>query len=337
MTEAEQPTIRITTASRTFEGHGNSILAAAVFPDGRRMVTSSGDKTLRLWDLEDGVVLRIMEGHHFCVRKVAVSRDGKFIASGDDGGELIAWNGDGGPLTQPIKIHFKRISSLDFSPDSTFLASGSFDTTAELWNTKTWQVQGNPINCGSDAEILWVQYSPSGEHLAIATFKDIQIWYPSKRECVTKFRGHSVFSGAYNVSLAWTPDGKQLVSAGNFGDPTIRIWDSSTWMQAGEPWKGHTDTVYMIAFNPTGTLVASASEDHQVRLWRLSDRRTIAILKHPSGIYCVTFSTDGKYILSGGADRMISKWAVPLKEDILEDKASDVRFCSFSVPSSHFL
>jgi WD40 repeat protein len=326
MTEAEQPAIRITTASRTFKGHEGCIAAAAVFPDRRRMVTASDDKTLRLWHLEDGVLLKIMEGHRFSVISVAVSRDGQFIASGDVGGEVIAWNRDGESLIEPIKNHTKRVWWLDFSPDSTVLASGSCDGT-ELWNTKTWQVQGDPLNCG--AEIFSVRYSPSGECLAIATFQNIQIWNPGKRECITKFQGHSAFNRALNISLVWTPDGKQLVSGGSTLDPTIRIWDSSTWKQVGEPWKGHTGSVMMIALNPTGTLLASASQDHQVRLWRLSDQRTIAILKHTNGVGCVTFSTDGKHILSGGNDKVISKWAVPLPKDILQDHASHASFVHF--------
>jgi WD40 repeat protein len=188
-------------------------------------------------------------------------------------------------------------------------------------------VQGDPINCG--AEIVCVRYSPSGEHLAIATFENIQIWNPAKRERIAKFEGHYAFDGACNISLAWTPDGKQLISSGNYRDPTIRIWDSSTWEQIGEPWKGHTQSVMMIAMNPTGTLLASASTDHQVRLWRLSDQRTIAIFKHTNQVYCVTFSMDGKHILSGGQDHMISKWEIPLPEDILQVNASHASFVHF--------
>ncbi|KAG1868197.1 WD40-repeat-containing domain protein, partial [Suillus tomentosus] len=103
----------------------------------------------------------------------------------------------------------------------------------------------------------------------------------------------------------------------------MRIWDSSTWMQVGERWKGHTDFVFMIALNPAGTLLASASGDQQVRLWRLSDRRTIAIFKHPNQVFCVNFSADGKHVLSGGRDDMISKWAVPLLGDVPEDQLSN--------------
>jgi WD40 repeat protein len=82
-----------TTPLRTFGGHERTVNAVAVFPDRRRMVTGSDDRTLRLWDLETGVVLKKMEGHSNRVRALAVSRDGQIIASGDDGGEIITWHG----------------------------------------------------------------------------------------------------------------------------------------------------------------------------------------------------------------------------------------------------
>jgi WD40 repeat protein len=54
---AAQP-ISITTPSRSFEGHTHTINAVAVFRDGCRMVTSSNDETIRLWDLKGGVELK---------------------------------------------------------------------------------------------------------------------------------------------------------------------------------------------------------------------------------------------------------------------------------------
>ncbi|KIK35356.1 hypothetical protein CY34DRAFT_96219, partial [Suillus luteus UH-Slu-Lm8-n1] len=94
---------------------------------------------------------------------------------------------------------------------------------------------------------------------------------------------------------------------------TIREWDPLTWQQVGLPWElGHGSNIYAIAIHPAGTLVASASRDYVVRLWRLSDQKIIAIFNH--SIYtpkCVTFSVDGRHILSGGEDKKISEWAVP--------------------------
>ncbi|KAG2741376.1 WD40 repeat-like protein [Suillus brevipes Sb2] len=85
-----------TTPLRNFEDHDETIWTVAAFHDTRRMVTGSWDKTLRIWDLETGIVLKKMEGHSSKVEALAVSRDGQIIASGDDGGEIIAWHGENG-------------------------------------------------------------------------------------------------------------------------------------------------------------------------------------------------------------------------------------------------
>lgn len=304
--------------AREFEDHYQTVLAVAVFPDRQRMVTASSDSWLRMWDLRTGVLLKMMAGHNSEVWALAVSQDGQLIASGDDKGEVIAWHGATGEyLTKAIKTQ-SGIISLDFSPSGTVLATVSMDQKAKLWDTKSWQLQGSPILCND--RIFCVRYSPSGGHLAIATAKNIEIYNPGTRHRVAKFNGH----GSYNCSLAWTPDGTGLLSSGNYEDPTIREWDTSTWEQVGDAWTGHTNDINVIAIHPAGTLVASASDDKQVRLWRLSDQRTISVFQHSDRVCCVTFSMDGKHILSGGDDQKISEWNVhrdALPEDTHKSKA----------------
>ncbi|KAG0703993.1 hypothetical protein DFH29DRAFT_404756 [Suillus ampliporus] len=304
---------------REFKDHEDAVTAVAAFPDGQRIVTGSTDKTLRLWDLKTGVVLKKMERHRSTVWRLAVSPDGQFIASGDQSGEVIVWHGETGePLTQLINAHSSYIFTLDFSPGGTMLASGSADKTTKLWNTKTWKPQGNPIKCSS-GQVFCIRHSPSGELLAIATSRTIEIYNTCTRECVANLE--AVVSPAYNLSLAWTPNGTRLLTGGSDNDPTIREWDTSTWQQIGDPWTGHTSHINGIAIHPASTLVASASTDNHVRLWRLSDRRTIAIFQ-PSlySALCVTFSVDGKYILSGGRDMMVSQWAVPKLAQVSDSK-----------------
>jgi WD40 repeat protein len=89
-------------------------------------------------------------------------------------------------------------------------------------------------------------------------------------------------------------------------------------LAACRPCEGHTPSwrrmnAITIAIDPTGTLLASASAsgDNLVRLWRLSDRQTIAIFQHSSSPLSVTFSVDGRHILSGSQDNKISEWVVP--------------------------
>jgi len=317
MAEIIHPTILLTTPNRSFQGHESVVNAVAVLPDGRRIVTCSRDTTLCLRNLEDGLVLKKMNGHHNPVLAVAVSGDGQLIASGDVNGELIVWQGNTGEfLTQSIKVRSNAITTLDFSPDAALLASG-YDWMMKLWSTNTWEVQGNPINCGADVNCA--RFSPSGELLAIATNKGIEIWNPYTRDRVAKFKA----AIDKDLSLVWTPDGTRLLSAGSFSDRTIREWDTSTWKQVGDPWRGHNDRINALAVDSTGTFLASASSDKDVRLWRLSDRRNIAIFTHSWPAHCVTFSADDKYIFSGGVDGKVSEWNAP------EGQAPEVSSHSF--------
>jgi len=325
MTDIAETIIPITEPDRVFEGHTDSVNAVATFPDGGRMVTCSGDKTLRLWDLKNGVMLKKMEGHRTNVGAMAVSKDGKLIASGDGNGELIAWDGDTGESLMITSAAVSDvITSLDFSPDSAVLMAVSLDRTISLWRTNTWGVRSQ-ISVGES--IYRGRYSPSGKLLAIVTESYIQIWDPSRLECIAKIAARDLYS------LAWTPDGTRLLSGG-FVNTTILEWDTSTWKQVGDRWRGHTEAINDLAVNSTGTLV-SASKDNYVHIWRISDRQTVAVFNLSHVVNCVTFSADGKYILCGCRDNNITEWRIP--EDAFLEVAPDaqtssVSFSSFVVP-----
>ena len=78
------------------EGHGREVTSVSITPDGRRAVSGSWDKAVRVWDLENGACLRMLDGHGDIVTAVSVTPDGRRAVSGGEDNTLRVWDLESG-------------------------------------------------------------------------------------------------------------------------------------------------------------------------------------------------------------------------------------------------
>jgi WD40 repeat protein len=144
-----------------------AILYSAQFsPDGKRILTASGDDTACVWDAQSGQLLTGPLEHNGGAMPSTVSArfslDGKRIltASADTAQVWDAVSGQ--PLTEPLK-HSNLITSVQFSPDGRWIATASTDHTARVWDAQNGQPLTEPLPHGDIVNSA--QFTPDGRQI----------------------------------------------------------------------------------------------------------------------------------------------------------------------------
>jgi WD40 repeat protein len=306
-------------------------------PDGNRLVSSSGDRAIRLWDIASGKELLRLECASAGDRcpAVAWSPDGKTLAVGGIHGKSI---GVVDALTGKDIFHLTghqyAATVLAWSPDGKKLASQAGDGTVRLWNLATkqeiLQLKGHEVFSLS----LALAWSPDGKILALGGEKTILLRDAATGRELLRLTGHEKRID----SLAWSPDGKMLASGS--GDKTIRIWemetgkalcrfasnganvdwvawssDSKTLISGGCQWEAASgkqlrrlDGLSQAVGSPDGTMLASWGAS-AIQLWDAATGNEIRPRSgHESDILTVAWSSDGKLLATGGGEKTIRLW-----------------------------
>ena len=283
----------------TFQGHEKFVNSVDFSPDGKYIVSGGADHNIIIWYI-DGHIHKfingqIHNGHRAEVNSVQFSPDGQHIISASADRTLKLWNLKGQCLKTFIG-HTSHIKNVCFSPDGKLIASAGADGKIKLWNLDGIEIQNFSVRSNA---ANYVCFSPDNETIAVAEKNHvITLWKVNEKELKT-FR-------EYNNELSqvcFSPDVHKVVVATTNG--SIKILTSD-----GEPLQiikntdpnAHQLEINGIAFSPDGTMFASASGDHCVKIWNLNGECLHTFDKHDTWVTRVCFSPDSSKVLSATAD-----------------------------------
>lgn len=272
--------------------HNTTLKSVTFSPDGQHVMTTSGDRTARVWRSDGSGEPLVLQGHSDEVLSGAFSKHGR-IATGSKDGTVRVWQM--GDPSEPVVLtpEIGSIQALAFRHDGRSLVMGS-----STGNVDEWTVDGGEKIYYYDkreSAITQIVFSPDGTRVLIsAEDGTVKVRLPGPMES-WEMPGHqeAVVSGTFS------PDGDLLVTASR--DKTARVWRSD----GGKLPRMIFGIDYPLMAgvrSPDGKRLATISGSNRTLALGDSDGRNQLILDSGAQVRSVSFSPDGEKLLTVSPD-----------------------------------
>ena len=316
-------------------GHSSAIRDVMFTPDGERLISVAEDKSIRVWDVESGELLKTLrhqsgKGYEGTIHAAALSPDGTMLAiggwpygDGSDGIPVYLFDLDKGEIVTLLQGHFDVIVDLEFSPDGRWLASAA-DTTVRFWDM-TEPVDNPSLFLSGEGEVFDIEFSSDGGKL-VSSYVDgsVRLWEIDKNLNLTRqeipqqistpirvMQGHKTVAG----SVAYSPDGRFIVS-GDF-DGQYLLWEAESGrlrhtfpsMDAAGPAVFTPDNRSVILCNGNKAEIYSVPEGKHVRSFD-KHIKPVESNAFSNSITAIAMYSDDWVASAGGDDYEIYVWNI---------------------------
>ncbi|KAF8705830.1 hypothetical protein HU200_031038 [Digitaria exilis] len=244
------------TQKSTFEEHSLLITDVRFSPNTPRLATSSFDKTVRVWDLDNqGYSIRTFTGHSASVMSLDFhSNKDDLICSCDGDNEIRFWSIKHGNI---VRIFKGGSTQLRFQPRyGGYLATAS-DNIVSILDVETQSCVRRFESHTKDVDTLC--WDPTGEYVVSVSEDTVKVWSLNDESYVNELN----CSGRKFSSCTFHPTHPSLLVIGCY--QSLELWDMAE--NRSMTIAAHDSLISAVASSSSG-LVASTSHDKYVKLWR---------------------------------------------------------------------
>ncbi|MDQ2906211.1 MAG: hypothetical protein M3Y81_22045, partial [Chloroflexota bacterium] len=159
-------------------GHTGRVRTVGWSSDGKHIASGGEDKTVQVWNWQEGKQVSTFHHHTGIVRAPAWSPSGSFLASAGNG-LVWAWDALSGVTPTTGQRRHRSARTLAWSPDGKHIVVAGKSRVVRVWNSMNDAQVSKYI--GHEAGVCAVAWSPDGKYIASGSSdKTIHVWEPVK-------------------------------------------------------------------------------------------------------------------------------------------------------------
>ena len=260
------------------DGHTSEVFICAWNPAKEMLASGSGDSTARVWAVPAGPSGRD------ALAKLAKPKILEHKSEGGDGPEAMETGEEEKNGEVAARGKQKDVTTLDWNADGTMLATGSYDGHARIWDTNGKLVMTLKQHKGPIFSLKW---NKTGDSLLSGSVDKTAIVWDVK---TGKMKQQFAFHSAPTLDVDWRTADSFATSSMDHSIYVCKLGDD----KPVKAFKGHTDEVNAIKWDPSGTLLASCSDDFTAKVWNLKkDACVHSFSDHEKEIYTIKWSPTG--------------------------------------------
>ncbi|MCL4206672.1 MAG: protein kinase [Pirellulaceae bacterium] len=298
-------------------GHTAAVRTVHFDREGRLLVSSANDNTVRVWDVADRSPLKTLRGHGGRVPACALAPDDMFILSGSHDHRAMLWSLE---RYEELRIFRSRVFSghrdavlgAGFSSDGKLIVSASRDRTARIWDTASGR-ELRQLNEGHEFLVSACRFFPDGKRILTAAIDNtVRVW-----DVVSGSQHLILNATGFSAAVAVSDDGGRILT-GASRQPTVdgddsQLWSAQWWDAAtGQLIRrldGHAGEVTAVAIAPGSGTLFTGDAKGQCRLWDAeSGELRWQVSGHSRPVAAAAFAADGQQVFTASPDNTVIGW-----------------------------